>query len=390
LDRISRWPRRAAGQLALAALAAAPAGAEDAEANEVARVAGVAAAFAIEIDASLSRQRSSGWGTTVDVYPTLALSGDLAGGWTADLLMAPEFYLTTAPDTLAGFAVDDPYGLVSASLTSPDGVILGIELSATFDFGGNDLLIDESRFGFLESDRFGRLAFGTLGSAMTEYCIEAPGGSTNFDPDDLLGFGTCEGLSEQGTVLYASPAFGPGYSVALSYSSSGDGQLDPGLASRSASAALLFAGAAGAVELEASLGVERVFDISGDGYNGVGDLLAYQAGFAAVDGDWTWGASAQAFDLDEPGVDIQSVQFGAAWTASEALTLSVGAGYARLRAETDGSDIGRRGTERSAGATAEYVVIPDLLAVDVGLAFIRRDFDTRNDLQVGLGLRLTR
>jgi hypothetical protein len=350
----------------------------------------VTTSVGIAIEASLARQSEAGSASTVDLYPTLTLSGPLGGGWTADLVVAPEFYLSNAPDTLAGFVVDDPYGLVTASVTSPAGVTFGVEVGATFDFGGNDLLIDEERYGFVESERLGRLAFGTVGSAVTEYCVEAPGGSTNFEPDDLVSFGTCEGLSEEGTLLYRSPDLGAGWAIAASYSSSSDSQLDPGLASRSASAALLFAGSVGATELAASVGAERVFDITGAGYNGVGRLLALQSGFTATRGAWTWGASGQVFDLDAPGIDIQSVQLGAAYAASDRLTLSAGAAFARLMAEDGLSDFGRRANERSGGVTAEYVVVPDRLAFDAGLSVVSRDFDPERDVKFGVGVSITR
>lgn len=361
---------------------AAPAPAQEAPEPDVRRFT-----FGLSADGSVGRLSSEDDVTTsLSLYPLLDARLAFPNGWVVDLQLAPEAYSSGAGGAMRNLGIDDPYFFASAIVTAPNGLAFGLEADASFNRveGG---LKDETVFVFVETPRLGRLAYGTLGSALSEYCVEALGESTNFSTDDLLTFGTCESPTEEGTLLYRSPDFAGGFAVAASVTRYDDDDLASEAAAESASLALVYAGAQGAAAIEASLAVEYVSEFVNLPENGAGDLLALQAGFARTEGRWKWAVSGAQDFVDDPAEDRTTLAAGLQFTATDRLSLGAGASWGRLGFYQEA--VGREGEERSAGITAEYAVIPDRLLVDAALIDVDRDFGDGDDTFVGVGFSFT-
>lgn len=263
---------------------------------------------------------------------------------------------------------------------------VGFEADASFN-RVEDGLQDETVFAFVEAPRWGRLAYGTLGSALSEYCVEALGESTNFSTDDLVTLGTCESPTEEGTLLYRTPDFAGGYALAASVTRYDADDLASEAAAKSASLALVYAETQGTAEIEASLAVEVISEFANLPESGAADLLAIQAGFARTEGRWKWALSGAQDFVDDPAVDRTTLAAGLQFAASDRLSLGAGASWGRLGLYEKA--ITRAGRERSAGITAEYALIPDRLLVDAALIDVDRDFGDGDDTFIGVGFSFT-
>jgi hypothetical protein len=374
-----RTPLPATLALLAAAGLAAPALAQEEE--------GRAFAFGLSADGSVGRLRSEDDVTTsLSLYPVLDARLPFAGGWVAEFQLAPEAYSSGAGGAMRDLGLDDPYFFLSATIVAPNGIGFGVEADASFN-RVEDGLEDETVFAFVEAPRWGRLAYGTLGSALSEYCVEALGESSNFATDDLLTMGTCESPTEEGTLLYRSPDFAGGFALAASVTRYDDDDLDSEAAAESASLALVYAGTRGAAEIEASLAVEFVSEFVSLPENGAGDLLAVQAGFARAEGRWKWAVSGAQDFVDDPAVDRTTLAAGLQFAATDRLSLGAGASWGRLGLYDKA--VARAGHERSAGLTAEIALIPDRLLVDAALIDADRDFGEGDDTFVGVGFSYT-
>lgn len=376
------YPRHLLALAALLLLAAAP----HARAQEMAEAsASRSLALGLSADGAIKRGVEEGGTQSFNLYPTLDLVQPLPGGWRAELSLAPEAYASGAGGGFGGLAADDPYLFLSLTITAPTGLVLGVEADGTYAQDG-DRLIDETGFVFVEAPRLGRLAYGVQGSAATEFCVEAPGGTTNFGADDLTTFGTCEGFAERDTLLYNTPVMARGHVLALSVTDSGSERLGDGAATRVIGAAIAYQGDWRGGALEWSVGVERALAFADAPPHGADAGTFLQGGVAWTQGAFTGSLSGglQRFDGGR-GHGKAGLALGLLWQATDRLLVAAGGTAGRIERARDEGDAVIRDAEATLGLAMEYAVIPDCLRLDAGVTVVKRDGEPSSNAVVGVG-----
>lgn len=339
-----------AGCLACAtALVAAPAQAE----TEL--------AFGFRADGSTAKSEANTRDTYLGLYPELTLTTTADSGWSVELFLAPELYLSSEDKRPMG--VDDPYALSAVTVTTPAGLSFGAEYEASYLRDTEEFL--RNSYGiFIETESFGRLTYGDFDSAVGYRCIIAPGGTTNFLADELSSFGSCESFGFESTLLYTSPLFGRGYTIYASLSDPSDADLFEGDPSRTVALALAYGGDFLGNSLDYTVGLGRVTDFFGIPDHGGSHATVLQAGAIYVVGDLSYSASGSAQFYEGTDTVQYGLAIGVDWQATDRLLVTGGASHARI---ADFATAGFPSEHQTTyGLSAEYAIIPDRLSLDIG------------------------
>jgi len=338
--------------------------------------------FGFSGDGYVAESDANGSDTYLGLYPELTLTTTAQSGWSVELYLAPELYLSSN-DTKT-FGADDPYAFSSLTITTPGGLSFGAEYETTY-LRATDEFVRDAYALFVESSTLGRLAYGDIDSAVGYSCVTAPGGTTNFAADDLTNFGSCESFGFQSTLLYNTPEFGGGYTVYASLSNPSDDDLLAGDPSRTFGLALAYAGDVGGNSLEYTIGVERVTDYFGTPDHGGAHATVVQAGAVYGVGDFSYSASGSAQFYEGTDTTQYGLALGLDWQATERLLLAGGVTHAQI------ADFSTAGfpteNQTTYGISAEYAVIPDRLTLDIGASHLSAP--SGDDTLIGVGFSVS-
>jgi hypothetical protein len=296
------------------------------------------------VETTLARQSDAATATTLDLFPGLTASLPLDSGWSLGLEAHPEFTLSHRSGTARA---DDPVLSLILTLTTPDGLTLGLDAGTTFaDWSAPT---DTTLAAFIARPDW-RLTLGDTGAAAAALCLT---------PDlrtlgDLTASETCPVFLETGTLrLETGQDDGLRHGVSVAQ--------DNG----ATSASYALSGPLGAARF--SLGAEVQTAPGRDGH-----LL--QAGLSHEGAVWTL-AIAAALTHSAEGRDT-SVQAAATRSVSDRLSLSLAASYGALAA----------GRESGAGLALDWTLIPDRLTMTAGLAGLRSGTTTATRVSMTLVL----
>jgi hypothetical protein len=303
-----------------------------------------------------------------------------------------------AGDNARGFVLTEPELGLLVELTYGKNLKFGFDIGGSFgeeEFGKpirrRRALTADREVIFLDYAPFGRIDIGTIGGAMGEKCIEAPGALDVFGPADITTISTCPGFAEDDTILYTSPAFLGGWTVAASYSDAvRRGRLDDEAASQSATAGLFYTFEDGPQAINASFAVEQVFNFTTPPDHGQDDLFAVQAGFTWKQGAWEWGASTAFTAIDAKNENEWALQLGTTYQATDKLKIGGGVLYGRYGEIPKGGKTAQQASEIGATLVANYKLVPDRVAIELGGTVLQKLEPVRKtDWQIGFGLVVT-
>jgi hypothetical protein len=280
----------------------------------------------------------------------------------------------TEEPAAASFAVD-AWNVVYSDATSAHGALASVSIPVSEDLNiGADLTLGISAdlgVGTVSLDqpllvlRAESVVAGTFevldaGTALYTACVTPTARTSNFGTEDLIAFSTCTGYASGQSILYTSPAFD---GVTFYASAMGDlyGLVSAGDVSQSLSAAVGLEREIDDATLTASVGVDKALSVKGGGP--LPTLV--QAGANIAWETYAIGVAGQYEHDSVWGGHSWSLGAGGSVNVTEQLVLNgevAVAGYEVAGVAT---------SDYSAGVTAEYALIEDVLWVDASLNAVR-------------------
>lgn len=341
--------------------------------------------FGLGVDGYTAKGHANTRDTFLVLYPELTLTTTADSGWSVEMYLAPEFYLSSSDTKI--FGADDPYTVSALTVTTPSGLSFGVEYENSY-LRDTEEFVRESYEIFIGTESFGQLSYGDFESAVGYRCMTAPGGTTNFVADELRSFGSCESLGFQSTLLYSSPLFGRGYTVYASLSNPSDADLIEGDPSRIFGLALSYGGDFGGNSLDYTIGFERATDFLGTPDHGGAHVTVLQAGAVYVVGDLTYSASGSAQIYEGTDATQYGLAIGIDWQATDRLLIAGGASHSRTADFTTPGFPSEHQT--TYGLAAEYAVIPNRLTLDIGASHLSAPSGDQTLIGVGFSVSIGR